>query len=278
MTLRLTSRALGPAVLTCALLLVVLGVGIGRAGADPASDEARFVQLINDLRTGEGLAPLTINGELRDGARAWTKQMADADTLSHSPDMGAGLSVQWTVLGENVGRHGGHDVDALFAAFVASPAHYQNLIDPRFGHVGVGVVTGPDGTLWTTHRFMATAATPVTAQAPPPTPAPTSPPTTSQPEPPTPEQPVAPTPTSTPTSVPVEPTTTSPPTTASPSTTAAPTTSPTAGPDLNEQAPTPPTPNEDPAPLADRATDVGPSEPDVVTVEAVLLELVAAGI
>ena len=38
-------------------------------------------------------------------------------------------------------------------AFIASPGHYANIVDPEFTHIGVGVVW--DGSrLFTTHRFM----------------------------------------------------------------------------------------------------------------------------
>ena len=45
--------------------------------------------------------------------------------------------------GENLGRSAapnGAVVRALFAAWVASPAHYENMVRPQFTRVGVGVV------------------------------------------------------------------------------------------------------------------------------------------
>jgi len=92
-------------------LLIVLGgpfVGFG-AGASPVSasavdDEQIFVQLINQLRADEGLAPLAVDAELRSSARSWTASMASNDALAHSPDMTVGITAPWTVLGENVGE------------------------------------------------------------------------------------------------------------------------------------------------------------------------------
>ena len=42
-------------------------------------------------------------------------------------------------------------------AFINSPAHYRNLVDPAWTHVGVGVTFGGDGRMYTTHNFMALA-------------------------------------------------------------------------------------------------------------------------
>ena len=40
-------------------------------------------------------------------------------------------------------------------AFINSPAHYANLVDPAWTHVGVGVTIAADGRMYTTHNFMA---------------------------------------------------------------------------------------------------------------------------
>ncbi len=40
-------------------------------------------------------------------------------------------------------------------AFINSPAHYRNLVDPVWTHVGVGVTHAADGRIYTTHNFMA---------------------------------------------------------------------------------------------------------------------------
>lgn len=162
---------------------IQLGLSAHPAAAAPTpetvEDEQEFVQLINGLRTGHGLEPLTIDGELVAGARGWTDTMATRDQLAHSPDMTVGVTAQWSVLGENVGVHGVENLESLFQAFVDSPAHYRNLIDPRYRYVGVGVTHTADGKLWTTHRFMAApAAAAPTAASPP---APTAPPTTTTP-------------------------------------------------------------------------------------------------
>jgi hypothetical protein len=65
----------------------------------------------------------------------------------------------------------GPDVDGLFQAFVNSPHHYENLVDPAFTRVGVGVAVA-NGMIFTAHEFMALRTTaPPARPAPAPAPA-----------------------------------------------------------------------------------------------------------
>lgn len=71
--------------------------------------------------------------------------------ICHASPISAGVTHSWAKLGENVGT--GPDVGSIMNAFIASPGHYANIIDPEFTHIGVGVVW--DGNrMYTTHRFM----------------------------------------------------------------------------------------------------------------------------
>ena len=172
-----------------------------------ADDEAAFVAGLNDVRAANGLPPFTVNAELTGLARAHAQVMADAGEIFHANPISAGFSGDWAKLGENVGV--GADVDVLIDAFIASPGHFANIVDPSFTEVGVGVVWR-DNAMYTTHRFLqvpgtttttTTTAPPTTAPpsttsaAPPPTttarPAsPTSAPTADEPPPPLPAPPI----------------------------------------------------------------------------------------
>lgn len=124
--------------------------------AETDSDEVLFVELVNELRVGQGLNELTIDPELTRLARSWTTSLSNTGQLSHSPDLAVGLTRPWSKLGENVGVSPEGEITRLFEAFINSPSHYANLIDPAFDSIGVGVVER-DGRLWTTHRFMQAA-------------------------------------------------------------------------------------------------------------------------
>ena len=161
--------------------------------ADPGL-ESQFVNRINGLRSSRGLSQLQVSGELVGVARAWTDQMVAAGQISHNPNLASQVSGGWTKLGENVGV--GYDVEGLMQAFINSPAHYANLVDPVWTHLGVGVTMAGDGRMFTTHNFMALgggqpppATTPPLPAAAPSGPPPTAPPTTTTTAPPPPPEP-----------------------------------------------------------------------------------------
>jgi len=149
------------------------------AAPDPAAAEADFVGRINALRRSKGLGEVVVDGELVAFARRWAAKMAADDRISHNPNLRRDAPGDWEKLGENVGV--GTTVERLHNAFVASPSHYRNLVDRDFTRIGVGVVIGRDGALFTAHEFMQprgvpagapVAATPVTTvPGPPPEPA-----------------------------------------------------------------------------------------------------------
>jgi len=124
------------------------------AAASPSPElESQFVSRINSLRASKGLSQLQVSGQLQGVARNWTEQMVRDGQISHNPNLGSQVSGNWTKLGENVGV--GYDVDGLMQAFIDSPAHYRNLVDPEWNYVGVGVTMAGDGRMYTTHNFMA---------------------------------------------------------------------------------------------------------------------------
>lgn len=167
--------------------------GASSGPATPSPDiEAQFVSRINGLRASRGLSQLAVHSQLLSVARNWTERMVQAGRISHNPNLSSEVSGDWTKLGENVGV--GPTVDDLMNAFMASPAHYRNLVDPEWNYVAVGVVRAADGQLYTTHNFMVMGGSP-----PPPPPPTTQPPATTPTTPPAPSGPSATTPTEAPT-------------------------------------------------------------------------------
>jgi uncharacterized protein YkwD len=156
-----------------AALAVLAGLGLQAAPAahaDNGSDEADFLSLTNQLRSSLGLQTLTPNAELTNIARAWSGQMAAALAISHNPNFPNQVHAKWTRLGENVGTGGA--VDVIQTAFINSPHHYENLVQPDYNFVGIGVVRGSNGAIYVTVDFM---TAPGGAPAPPPAPRVTTP-------------------------------------------------------------------------------------------------------
>lgn len=105
------------------------------AFASPAGDLGAAT---NASRTSNGLPALTTNASLTAVAQAWANQLAAANVLSHNPALRGQVS-DWSVLGENVGMAG--DIPTVQAAFMASPPHRANILDPRYTQMGVGSAT-----------------------------------------------------------------------------------------------------------------------------------------
>jgi hypothetical protein len=163
------------------------------AHADPGSEEAQFFALTNQLRAQHGLSQLASYGPLVSIGRTWSLNMARAGQISHNMSLPNEVSGPWTKLGENVGVGG--SVSDIQTAFINSPHHYENLVDPVWNYVGIGVVDS-GGRIWVTVDFMqlnnVPAAPPTTAArlsrprtttAPPPAPAPQPVPVTAPPAP-----------------------------------------------------------------------------------------------
>ncbi len=124
------------------------------AFVSPEAAEAQlFLELINDLRRTRGADPLLVDAELELTASAWAVHMSQTRDLAHATDLSLGISSNWRKLGENVGVAPERQLNELFEAFVASPTHLANLVDPSFDLVGIGIVH-VDGKLWMTQRFM----------------------------------------------------------------------------------------------------------------------------
>jgi hypothetical protein len=147
------------------------------AGAADGGAEAQFVARINSIRASKGVGPLAVYGELQGIARSWSDQMVANGGISHNPNYANQVSADWRKLGENVGV--GSDVNTLMNAFINSPAHYKNIVDPEYNYIGVGVSYDASGRMYTTHDFMrmddaSAPSNPDPSPAPDPAPAPVS--------------------------------------------------------------------------------------------------------
>lgn len=140
----------------------------GLASAAPASDnscwdydgtERAFAKNNNAERSGKGARKLSLDPELSRVAMQHTKAMVkaasgsiDGDDLFHSTprQLKKRVTGDWSSLGENVGVGG--SVSSLHKAFMASPTHRDNMLNPAYDQVGVGVITQGDH-VWVTVLF-----------------------------------------------------------------------------------------------------------------------------
>ncbi len=137
------------------LLAVVttLSVSLGTAPASAVAPlpgvrlnayEARLVQLVNQARRDHGLPTLIVTAGATDVARGWAADQAGSDRMSHNPafahQLQAAGGTSWTWAAENVGFGNAGDPDGLFALYMNSPLHRDNILSPRARYLGMGVV------------------------------------------------------------------------------------------------------------------------------------------
>lgn len=137
-----------------ALLAVTLLGGLLTSCETNAEDRAAVVGAINHSRSLAGLRPLRENGQLNHKASLWASKMRDECRIWHSR-LADGAPSNWRKLGENVGRGG--SIGAVHNAYMRSPGHKANVLDPSFNEVGTGAVWGTCNgyrTVFTVHVFM----------------------------------------------------------------------------------------------------------------------------
>ncbi|MEA2592626.1 MAG: hypothetical protein QOD62_2457, partial [Actinomycetota bacterium] len=150
------------------------------ASAANAGAESCFVSAINAARSSAGVAPVGANGDLLGVARVWSGTMASAGHIFHNPAIADLAPSNWESLGENVGV--GPTCAKIAQAFMNSPEHRRNILDPSYSSVGLGVVDAPGGVMYVTEDFMGTGGAPAhvapvkAAPAPPPARPPRPPP------------------------------------------------------------------------------------------------------
>ena len=145
---------------TIALVLLLACVPIATA-QDFSKLEEQIVTQLNASRRQAGLQPLSVERRLGEAARAHSQLMAEQSKLAHVlpgeaevADRLAATGLHYNRSGENVGYNS--DPDGLHAAFMKSPPHRENILNPYYTQVGIGVVRDEDGIYWATEDFTQT--------------------------------------------------------------------------------------------------------------------------
>ncbi len=144
------------------------------ASADArAAQEEAFIVLINAERSQRGLSALTLDPMLTATARAHSQEMCDQNYFDHqSPTPGLSSPMdrylasakqlglpqpEYLLVGENIYYCSVYsdiyNVDYAHRAFMASPGHRANILEPRFAKVGIGIYRNAKGEFWVTEMF-----------------------------------------------------------------------------------------------------------------------------
>jgi uncharacterized protein YkwD len=134
--------------------------------------EQCFVDKTNAERAALGLGQLAVNQDLVAMARRHSQRMAEAGTIFHNTNLAAEGPKGWKLLGENVGL--GPSCDSLHRAFMNSEHHRDNIVEPRYNFVGMGVVVN-GSSVYITEQFMQAGGSASPPAPTPPAPAPPAP-------------------------------------------------------------------------------------------------------
>jgi uncharacterized protein YkwD len=98
-----------------------------------------MLELVNRSRGAHGLTPLRLNERLGREALRHSRRMARDGAMTHTPNLAELVrSVGGSVFGEDLGR--GRGLHGIRDAWIRRADTRRILLDPRFDHVGLGVV------------------------------------------------------------------------------------------------------------------------------------------
>jgi uncharacterized protein YkwD len=106
-----------------------------------AAARGAVVCLINDTRRAHGLPAVRQSGPLDVAARIWSNAMVANSVFAHSPSFGQRVTnagLVWQALAENIAT-GFPTPRGVVQAWMASLDHCQNILDPTYRDVGIGI-------------------------------------------------------------------------------------------------------------------------------------------
>nr|WP_315023284.1 CAP domain-containing protein [uncultured Aminipila sp.] len=132
----------------------------GNSANAVGSYEQQVVNIVNQERAKEGLAPLTLNAKLSNVAETKAEDMRDKNYFSHtsptygSPfDMMKQFGITYTAAGENIAK-GQKTPQDVMTAWMNSSGHRANIMNSNYQQIGVGYVTDSNGTTYWVQEFI----------------------------------------------------------------------------------------------------------------------------
>lgn len=111
------------------------------------AQEQQMLNLINQARSQNNVAPLQADMQVTSVARIKAQDMIDNNYFSHnspkygSPfDMMKSFGVSYVQAGENIA--GNQSVQNAENALMNSPGHRENILNPAYTHIGIGIKSG----------------------------------------------------------------------------------------------------------------------------------------
>ena len=108
----------------------------------------KVISQTNAQRQKLGLAPLKYNATLSQSAVAKAQDMFANNYWAHNSPQGKSpwdffksVGYKYSVAGENLAKDF-YDTDGLIKAWMNSPTHRDNIVNPKYQEIGIGVVNG----------------------------------------------------------------------------------------------------------------------------------------
>jgi len=122
----------------------------GQPATDLSSDEQQMLDLVNRERAKKGVKPLTADSRLVKAARLKSQDMIDNDYFAHESakygtpsELVAAQGVSYHYVGENLAMSG--TVEQAHRGLMGSPGHRQNILNPKYSRIGIGIIKGKRG-------------------------------------------------------------------------------------------------------------------------------------
>lgn len=119
-----------------------------------ATGDVSFQGLLNDVRADAGSDPVTYNAQLDLAAQRHAQDMLDNNYFAHEGlngssvgDRATAAGYNWRTVGENIAA-GFNSESSVLNAWVNSPGHQANNINPSFEEFGLGYASDGSGNRW----------------------------------------------------------------------------------------------------------------------------------
>ncbi|UCE42998.1 MAG: CAP domain-containing protein [Candidatus Aminicenantes bacterium] len=127
---------------------------------DISAIEEKLLELLNKERTARNLSPLNFSQDLRAVATGHSTDMASQQYLTHLSSSGKSYldrmvdsGLFFIEIGENVAVSDTFDAAFIHQGFMESPEHKDNILNPRYDTIGIGVVLSKDQEYFITQDF-----------------------------------------------------------------------------------------------------------------------------
>ena len=129
-------------------------------------DENSFLSNINMERLAEGLKHLTLNPVLTQTAREHSIEMYNLNYFAHISQTSSlkspmkrylknyGHTPDYAFIGENLFYCSIQDAKLGHKSLMESKGHRENILNPKYEEVGIGVYIAPDGQYFVTQMFL----------------------------------------------------------------------------------------------------------------------------